>query len=66
MKVVLELALVLLRILKEVLGLIRDIKDLRRPKAKREAEILLLISEAAVLLATFSIIIIQLNCSNSQ
>ena len=35
MKVVLELALVLLRILKEVLGLIMDIKDLRRPKAKR-------------------------------
>ena len=36
MKVVLELALVLLRILKEVLGLIKDIKDLRRPKkAKR-------------------------------
>ena len=35
MKVVLELALVLLRILKEVLGLIMDINDLRRPKAKR-------------------------------
>ena len=36
MKVVLELALVLLRILKEVLGLIKDTKDLRRPKkAKR-------------------------------
>ena len=34
-KTALELALVLLRILKEVLGLIRDIKDLRRPKAKR-------------------------------
>ena len=35
MKVVLELALVLLRILKEVLGLIKDTKDLRRPKGKR-------------------------------
>ena len=36
MKVVLEPALVLLRILKEVLGLVRDIKNLRRPKkAKR-------------------------------
>ncbi len=35
MKAVLELALVLLRILKEVLGLIWDMKDLRRPNAKR-------------------------------
>ena len=34
-KAVSELALVLLRILKEVLGLIRDMKNLRRPKAKR-------------------------------
>ena len=33
-KAALELALVLLRILKEVLGLFRDMKDLRRPKAK--------------------------------
>ena len=40
MKVVLELALVLLRILKEVLGLIKDTKDLRRPqKSQKIAEI---------------------------
>ena len=35
MKVVIELTLVILRILKEVLSLIKDIKDFRRPKAKR-------------------------------
>ena len=36
MKVVLELALVLLKVSREVVGLIKDIKNLRRPKkAKR-------------------------------
>lgn len=35
-KVVLELALVLLKVSREVVGLIKDIKNLRRPKkAKR-------------------------------
>ena len=38
MKTALELALMLLRILKEVLVLIMDMKDLRRPpKAKRKS-----------------------------
>lgn len=32
MKVVLELALVLLKVSREVVGLIKDIKNLRRPK----------------------------------
>ena len=35
MKAVLELALMLLKILRELFGLFKDIKNLRRPKAKR-------------------------------
>ena len=60
MKVVLELALVLLRILKEVLGLIRDIKDLRRPKSQKVKRRLIRKPEAAVLLATLSVSMIRL------
>ena len=66
MKVVLEPALVLLRILKEVLDLVRDIRDLRRPKSQKISGDLLLTSEAAVLLATLYISIIRLEAAVRQ
>ena len=64
-KTAMEFALLLLRILREILGLFQDRKT-PPPSRPKVARVNLLLTEAAVLLATFSMNIIQSNRRDSQ